>query len=104
MFAGEDFEFSYVFGSISTNPIDGENIWYDFYIYDLGVSTTRGLSVGDSVEKMLELYGDGYYCEGEGMYTYSLSGDPEDMGSPCLIFESADGFITAMDIYYPTNI
>ena len=104
VFEGEDFEYSYVYGYISTNPIDGQNIWYDFYICDLGVSTTRGLSVGDSVEKMLELYGDGYYCEGEGMYTYSLSGDPEDMGSPCLIFESDDGVITAMDIYYPTNI
>ena len=104
VFEGEDFEYNYAFGSIDSSPIDGEDIWYDFYIFDVGVTTTRGLSVGDSVEKMLELYGESYYSEGEGMYTYSLSGDPEDMASPCLIFESADGFITAMDIYFPTNI
>lgn len=104
VFEGEDFEYNYDFGSIYSSPIGGEDIWYDFYIFDAGVSTTRGLSVGDSVEKMLELYGENYYAEGEGMYTYSLSGIPGDMASPCLIFESADGFITAMDIYYPTNI
>jgi len=104
VFEGEDFEYNYAFGSIYSSPIDGEDIWYDFYIFDLGVATTRGLSVGDSVEKMLELYGESYYSEGEGMYTYSLSGDPEDMASPCLIFETEDGVVITMDIYYPTNI
>ncbi|MBQ9951326.1 MAG: hypothetical protein IJO98_04215 [Clostridia bacterium] len=104
VFEGEDFEYNYDFGSIYSSPIEGEDIWYDFYIFDIGISTTRGLSVGDTVEKMLELYGENYYAEGEGMYTYSLSGIPGDMSSPCLIFESADGLITAMDIYYPTNI
>lgn len=104
VFEGEDFEYNYAFGSIYSSPIEGEDIWYDFYIFDIGISTTRGLSVGDTVEKMLELYGENYYAEGEGMYTYSLSGIPGDMSSPCLIFESADGLITAMDIYYPTNI
>ena len=108
VFEGEDFEYNYDFGSIYSSPIEGEDIWYDFYIFDAifdaGISTTRGLSVGDTVEKMLELYGENYYAEGEGMYTYSLSGVPGDMSSPCLIFESADGLITAMDIYYPTNI
>lgn len=104
VFEGEDREHVYEYGSIYTNPIDGADVWYEFYIYDIGMSTTRGLSVGDSVEKMLELYGEGYYSEGEGMYTYSLSGDPEDYGSPCLIFESEDGVIVTIDIYYPTNI
>lgn len=104
VFEGEDREHAYEYGSIYTNPIDGADVWYEFYIYDMGMSTTRGLSVGDSVEKMLELYGEGYYSEGEGMYTYSLSGDPEDYGSPCLIFESEDGVIVTIDIYYPTNI
>lgn len=104
VFDGEDREHVYEYGSIYTNPIDGADVWYEFYIYDMGMTTTRGLSVGDSVEKMLELYGEGYYSEGEGMYTYSLSGDPEDYGSPCLIFESEDGVIVTIDIYYPTNI
>jgi len=104
VFDGEDREHVYEYGSIYTNPIDGADVWYEFYIYDMGMATTRGLSVGDGVDKMLELYGEGYYSEGEGMYTYSLSGDPEDYGSPCLIFESEDGVIVTIDIYYPTNI
>ena len=104
VFEGEDFEFDYEYGSLFTNPIDGKNVWYEFYIFDVGMSTSRGLSVGDTVEKMLELYGDGYYAEGEDMYTYSLSGDPEDYGSPCLIFEAEEGLIVTIDIYYPTNI
>ena len=104
VFVGEDFEYNYEYGSIYSSPIDEMNIWYEFYIFDAGITTTRGLSVGDTVEKMLELYGENYYSEGEGMYTYSLSGDPEDYGSPCLIFESEDGVIVTIDIYYPTNI
>ena len=104
VFDGEDREHVYEYGSIYTNPIDGADVWYEFYIYDMGMATTRGLSVGDTTDKMLELYGEGYYSEGEGMYTYSLSGDPEDYASPCLIFESEDGVIITIDIYYPTNI
>lgn len=104
VFEGEDFEHDYAFGSLYTSPIDGENVWYEFYIDGEGMATTRGLAVGDSVERMLELYGENYYCEGEGMYTYSLSGDPEDHASPCLIFETADDVVLTIDVYYPTNI
>lgn len=104
VFEGEDKEITYLYGSIYTNPIEGADVWYDFYITDAGIATSRGLSVGDTVEKMLELYGDGYYSEGEGMYTYSLSGIEGDLTSPCLIFESEEGVIVTMDIYYPTNI
>lgn len=104
VFEGEDFEYDYEFCSVFTNPIDGVDVWYEFYIFDVGVTTTRGLAIGDTVERMLELYGEDYYMEGEGMYTYSLSGDPEDYSSPCLIIEAADGLIVTIDIYYPTNI
>lgn len=104
VFVGEDYEYDYEYANLFTSPIDGMNIWYEFYIFDVGVATTRGVSVGDSVEKMLEMYGEGYYTEGDGMYTYSLSGDPEDYTSPCMIFETADGVIVSIDIYYPTNV
>lgn len=104
VYVGEDYEYAYEMGSIYSSPIDEANIWYEFYIFDGGIATTRGLAVGDTVEKMLELYGEGYYSEGEGMYTYSLSGDPEDYASPCLIFETEDGVIVTIDVYYPTNI
>ena len=104
VFEGEDYEYNYDYGSIYSSPIDGMNIWYEFYIFDAGMTTSRGLAVGDTVEKMLELYGENYYSEGEGMYTYSLSGDPEDYASPCLIFETEEGVIVTIDVYYPTNI
>ncbi len=104
VYVGEDFEYMYEAGSIYSSPIDGGNIWYEFYISAPGVSTTRGVSVGDTVEKLLEVYGQRYYSEGEGMYTYSLSNDPADTASPCLIFETDAGVIVTIDIYYPTNI
>ena len=104
VFVGEDFEYAYEYGSVYSSPIDEQNIWYEFYIFDTGMTTSRGLAVGDTVEKMLELYGENYYSEGEGMYTYSLSGDPDDYASPCLIFETEDGIIVTIDVYYPTNI
>lgn len=104
VYVGEDFEYAYEYGSVYSSPIDEMNIWYEFYIYDVGMATTRGLCVGDTVEKMLELYGENYYSEGEGMYTYSLSGDPDDYASPCLIFDTEDGIVVTIDVYYPTNI
>ena len=104
VFEGEDFEYDYEYGSVFTSPIDGPDVWYEFYIFDVSVTTTRGLAVGDTIERMLELYGEGYYMEGEGIYTYSLSGDPEDLLSPCLIIEEQEGLIVTIDIYYPTNI
>ena len=57
VFEGEDREFVYEYGSLYTNPIEGTDIWFDFYITAPGMATSRGLSVGDTVEKMLELYG-----------------------------------------------
>jgi len=104
VFEGEDREFVYEYGSLYTNPIEGTDIWFDFYITAPGMATSRGLSVGDTVEKMLELYGENFYAEDEDMYTYSLSGVEGDLSSPCLIFESEEGLIVAIDIYYPTNI
>lgn len=104
VFVGEDFEYDYAFGSLFTSPIDEKNIWYEFYIFDVGMVTTRGLAVGDSAEKIVEKYGTNYYSEGDGMYTYSLSGDPQDYASPCMIFETAEDVIISIDIYYPTNV
>ncbi len=104
VFEGEDCEYDYAFGSLYTSPIEGGNVWYEFYITGEGMTTTRGLAVGDTVERMLELYGENYFSEGEDMYTYSLSGDPEDLASPCLIIETKEGVVLTIDIYYPTNV
>ncbi len=104
VYEGEDREYDYGFGSLYTSPIDGEDLWYEFYIFGEGMTTTRGLAVGDPEERIVELYGGNYFCEGEGMYTYSLTGDSEDLISPCLIFETEDGVVVTIDIYYPTNV
>lgn len=104
VFVGEDFEYDYAFGSLFTSPIDEKNIWYEFYVFDAGLVTTRGLAVGDSADRIIERYGANYYSEGDGMYTYSLSGDEQDYASPCIIFETAEDVIISIDIYYPTNV
>ena len=46
----------------------GESI-YSIYLFDPNVATNEGLAVGDSRDKAVEIYGDGY-TDNNGEYTY----------------------------------
>ena len=103
VFKGEDKEFVYDGMSVYTNPLGEVDVWYEAYITGAGFQTARGIGIGSAREDVLAAYGENYYLEGEDMLTYSLSGDPEDYASPCLVFTLTDGAVSCIDIYYPTN-
>ena len=102
-FKGDDKEFVYDGMSIFTNPLGELDVWMEAYITGGDYVTTRGIGIGSSEADVLAAYGDGFYVEGENMMTYSLSGDPEAIDSPCIIFTLEDGAVVCMDIYFPTN-
>ena len=103
VFKGEDKEFVYDGMSVYTNPLGEIDVWYEAYITGADFRTARGIGIGAALEDVLAAYGENYYLEGEDMLTYSLSGDPEDYASPCLVFTLTGGAVSCIDIYYPTN-
>lgn len=102
-FKGDDKEFVYDGMSIFTNPLGEMDVWMEAYITGGDTTTTRGIGIGATEEELIAAYGDNYYKEGDDMITYSLSGDPDDYTSPCIIFTLDGGAVVCIDIYYPTN-
>ena len=103
VFKGDDKEFVYDGMSIYTNPLGDMDVWMEAYITAGDWTTTRGIGIGSTADDILAAYGDGYYSDNEDMMTYSLSGDPGDYASPCIMFTLEDGVVSCIDIYYPTN-
>jgi len=104
VFEGEDKEFAFDGFYVFTNPDGDRDIWYSFYIETDAFPTARGIKVGDSLDDVFSAYGDRYYWEGDTILTYSISGVEGDAASPCIQFTVLDGFVAAIDIYYPTNV
>ncbi len=104
VYEGLDWEYTYDAGSLYTCPMDGRDVWYEFYITAQGASTARGISIGDPLQAVYDAYGEDYYDEGGGMITYSVSGIPGDLASPCIIFGIEEGAVVLIDVYYPINI
>lgn len=102
-FKGDDKEFVYDGMSIYTNPLGDNDVWMEAYITGGLWTTTRGIGIGDSISDVVALYGDGFYADSEDFITYSLSGDPDDYASPCIMFTFENGVVSCIDIYYPTN-
>ena len=103
VFKGEDKEFVYEGMSVYTNPLGEIDVWYEAYITGGDFETSRGIGIGASADDVINAYGENYYCESEDKMTYSLTGDPDDYSSPCIIFTLSDDTVTCIDIYYPTN-
>ena len=103
VFKGEDKEFLYDGMTVYTNPLGEMDVWFEAYIDGEGFTTSRGIGIGAAESEILAAYGDRYYSEGEGMMTYSLSSDPTDYASPCIIFTLSEGAVVTIDLYYPTN-
>ncbi len=106
VFEGMDKEFIFDGCSVYTNPDGDKDIWYDMLLENDTLATSRGIRVGDSLADVQTAYGDAYYWEGDTILTYSVSGDPEDIASPCILFyfEGENEIVTTIQIYYPTNV
>ena len=104
VFDGEDKEFAYDGCFVFTNPNGDRDIWYSILLESDAFPTARGVRVGNSVEEVMDAYGDRYYWEGADILTYSISGEEGDIASPCILFTLADGCVSTIEIYYPTNV
>lgn len=103
-FKGDDKEFDYDGIAVYTNPYGGGavDVLMELVIDGGDWTTSRGIGIGATADDIVAAYGDGYFEEGS-MIVYSISGDPDDMQSPCIMFTMEDGAVTLIDIYYPTN-
>ena len=100
-FDGEDKQFIYDFATVYTYPVDGVDLINEIYVYDGDFTTNRGISLGDTLDDVIEAYGEGGFEDGTS-YVYALSGDPEDMQSQRLYFELTDGVVSGIS-YYGAN-
>ncbi len=67
-FDGEDDVYFYGDFEIIAHILNGENKVCSVNFIGAGVSTDKGLSLGDSMAKMTELYGEGYEVNGSEYY------------------------------------
>ena len=66
---GTDNVYSYgTYEVTAYNEGEGEHI-YSIYLFDANIATNEGLSVGDSKDKVIEIYGDNY-SDNNGEVTY----------------------------------
>ena len=69
-FDGVDKTYTYSNFVIDTYPVDGVDLVSRVFLSNDLVSTTEGLAIGESKQKMIELYGDSYETNGtECIYT-----------------------------------
>lgn len=68
----------YNYGSFELTAFDDgtSELIYAILLTDPNITTTEGLALGDPLEKMVDLYGDGYTQQGNG---YVYTGDAETL-------------------------
>lgn len=68
-FGGNDNVYNFKVFELTTHVDGDEECIYSIYFTDPNLSTTEGLRLGDTVDDMISLYGEGYEAE-ENVYAY----------------------------------
>jgi hypothetical protein len=100
-FIGEDKIFEYETIIIYTCPLDGIDMIDEIDVYQTDYMTSKGISIGDSLEDVKAAYGEGGFLEGSS-YVYVLSGKIEELESPKLYFDLTDDNVTGI-VYYAAS-
>lgn len=100
VYDGKDKTYEYAGVTVGTVPVDGADVTECITLTDGTYSTLRGAKVGDTVDSVKALYGDGWFDD--GYLTYSLSGDAGDIHSERIQFEYSDNTVTRIFIYSPS--
>lgn len=85
---GDEYWFDYYFGNGNYNPDDenftdvlrihtvpmkaGTDYICDFECYTSSITTSKGITVGNTLEDIIKAYGEKYTDEGGGYYTYYM--------------------------------
>lgn len=88
---GMDHVYRYESVEITANVNKGKEIIYSVYFINENASTNEGVKIGDSKEKMINTYGDGYTND-ESLYTYV-----SDNGKVNINFQIENNIITGID-------
>jgi len=100
-FVGEDKVFTYDTITIFTYPVDGVDMIDEVDVYQADYTTTKGISLGASLDDVIAAYGDKGFAQGES-YVYVLSGDIDDLKSPKLYFDFTDDKVSGI-VYYAAS-
>lgn len=92
---GEGEDKTYVYGgfTVNTYPLDGADRILEVVVFGGDIPTSRGVQVGDSVDKVTETYGDGY--RSIGMYYAYEAGEGKS-----LQFFIENDVVQEIDYYY----
>lgn len=94
-FEGLDKTYMYEHYEIATYPDGNKDRISSIYFLDPDITTTEGVAIADSKDKMLEVYGKNYK-EDDGEYTYTK-------GKTQLIFLVQDDSIVSIEYVYVTE-
>ena len=94
-FEGLDKTYTYANYEITTYPDGDKDRIYTIYFLNTEAKTEEGVSVSDSLEKMLQVYGDNYEIQGN-QYTYTK-------GKTQLQFIVENDVITSIQYSYVTE-
>lgn len=89
---GMDTIYEYGGFSVYTYASSGGNIIYDIEVTSPSIPTKKGVSVGDSADKVLSAYGDGYSSKTDSLIEYRS-------GSESLYFSLSGGAVTMIEYY-----
>ncbi len=97
-FVGEDKKFIYDNITVYTYPDGEKDLINEIYFYGGNYTTSRGISLGNSLEQVKSVYGEGGFEQGNN-YIYVVSGSIEDTMSPKLYFELTDGIVSGISFF-----
>jgi len=115
---GEGYEFSeavscaykgmdktYSFGDIDiyTYPLDDIDRIDEIYIMSDKYSTKKGITVGSTLDDIVEAYGESYTDLGGGMLVIAPEGTPEDTSAPCIYFIMDSDTVVEFSFYSASN-
>lgn len=101
VYEGNDKTFVYEDFEIYTYPLDGKDLIDEIIILSSEYETSRGISVGDTVDELKKAYGDKYTDQG-GLITYHKN--QADKKSPVIYFYTQNGVIVSIHYYSASNI
>ncbi len=100
VYDGKDKTFAYAGVTVGTVPVDGKDVIEVITLTQSDYSTLRGAKVGDTLDQVKALYGDGWFDD--GYLTYSLTGDETDIHAERIQFEYTGDAVTRIFIYSPS--
>lgn len=101
VYEGNDKSFIYNDFEVYTYPLNGVDMIDEIIVLTPLYETSKGISVGDSVQELINVYGEKYTDQG-GLITYHTK--QSDKKSPVIYFYTENGIIVSIHYYSASNI